>query len=190
MPARFPEPATAAGERFPLAARALRRPTSPRADIRAADAHPAIAMARSAAPHNWALYLFLFLLPLQNLQTGYIPNLGGGLNFLNVMFAATLFGAVLSAGRLALDEPVNRWILAYAAYGLVSLLVGYRYVADASAHWTELKDQLVAIAVCFLVQMSVRDWVGARRVIAATLLPLPYIAWVAWSQHASVAQWH
>ena len=190
MAARLPDPASVAGERFPLAARALRRPTARAPAMRNNDAHPAIVLPQSSSPQNWALYLFLFLLPLQNLQTGYIPNLGGGLNFLNVMFAATLFGAVLSAGRLALDEPVNRWILAYAAYGLVSLLVGYRYVADASAHWTELKDQLVAIAVCFLVQMSVRDWVGARRVIAATLWPLPYIAWVAWSQHASVAQWH
>jgi O-antigen ligase len=189
--ARLPETAGAAGERFPLAARALRRSTAVRAPAtRGNDAHPAIALPRSASPRNWALYLFLFLLPLQNLQTGYIPNLGGGLNFLNVMFIASLFGAWLARGELAPDEPVNRWILAYAAYGLVSLLVGYRYVADASTHWTELKDQLVAISICCLVQASVRDWAGARRILVATLLPLPYIAWVAWSQHASVAQWH
>lgn len=179
-----PDPGDAMrSERFPLAARALAAATQ-------TVANPQGAQRRSTQVHNWALYLFLFLLPLQNLQTGYMPRFGGGLNFLNVMFVASLIGAWVTGGRLAHNEPVNRWILAYAAYALVSLLVGYGYVSGANAHWSVLKDQLVAIFVCYLVQMSVRDWIGVRRVIIATLLPLPYIAKVTWVKHESVDRWH
>ena len=37
------------------------------------------------------------------------------------------------------------------------------------------------------VQMSVRDWNGVRMVVLSTLVPLPYIVRVVWSQHSSVA---
>lgn len=136
------------------------------------------------------LYLFLFLLPLQNLQTGYMPNLGAGLNFLNVMFGLSLVGAWITRGHLAPGEPVNRWVLAYAAYALISLLIGYQNVSGADTHINILKDHLLGVFVVYLVQMSVRDWTGVRRVLIATVLPLPYIAKVVWIEHASVAGWH
>lgn len=184
MAARLPDPAgTTPGQRFPLASRALASRAPPPASTAAVARRPATA-------HNWALYLFLFLLPLQNLQTGYMPRFGAGLNFLNVMFAASLAGAWLTGGGLARNDPVNRWILAYAAYAVVSLLVGYAHVSGAGEHWSVLKDHLVGMFVCYLVQMSVRDWNAVRGVLVAMLLPLPYIAKVTLVKHASVDSWH
>src|SRR5690606_4657266 len=49
---------------------------------------------------NWAFHAFVLLVPLQNLHTAYVPNLGGGLNFLNLMFLASLAMALRSGGRL------------------------------------------------------------------------------------------
>src|SRR5690606_6394134 len=108
----------------------------------------------SRSANNWPLYLFLFLLPLQNLQTGYMPNFGGGLNFLNIMTAVTLVGALAMHGRIAAHEPVNRWVLAYALYAVLSLFVGYQFVEDGSAHLSVLKDHLIGMMVVYLVQMS------------------------------------
>ncbi|MEP6634852.1 MAG: hypothetical protein ABJA62_11660, partial [Luteimonas sp.] len=204
MAVRPPEP-TAPGtgapiERFPLAARALRvstaRPNAGAIVIGMRSATTRAAAPRAAAQpatktrNNWALYLFLFLLPLQNIHTGYLPNLGGGLNFLNAGFALSLIGAWIMRGRLAAGETVNRWVLIYAAYAIISLLVSYQYVTGTSQHFNALKDHLLGLSLLFLVQMSVHDWTGVRRIVLATLLPLPYIAKVVWVQHDSVSSWH
>lgn len=182
-----PPDSTLPAERFPLAARALHRSTvqAPVARAIAAQVQPS-----TRTRNNWPLYLFLFLLPLQNIQTGYLPNYGYGLNFLNVMFVLSLLGAWWMGGRVARNEPVNRWVLAYAVYAVVSLFIGYQNVSDAQAHANLLKDQLIGLFVVYLVQMSVQNWTGVRRVVLATLLPLPYIAKVVWVQHLSVSSWH
>ncbi len=192
MSARAPDSAAPAGrERFPLAARALRANAIHTPILTRAGAVPAArTRPRNRSANNWPMYLFLFLLPLQNLQTGYMPNFGGGLNFLNIMTVVSLIGAMAMHGRLAVNEPVNRWVLAYALYAVLSLFVGYQYVADSSTHLAMLKDHLLGVMVVYLVQMSVNDWTAARRIIIATVLPLPYIARVTWAQHISVASWH
>lgn len=197
MTARPPEtpPGTPTGapfERFPLAARASRPAVASPGVARTVPAATSAVKAKAVARtrNNWALYLFVFLLPLQNIQTGYLPNLGYGLNFLNVMFVLSLLGAWWIGGRLAPGEAVNRWALAYAAYALVSLLIGYQSVSGTQSHLNILKDQLMGLFVLYLVQMSVRDWKGVRRIVLVTLLPLPYIAMVVWTQHTSVASWH
>ncbi len=192
----------AAQPRFPLAARALRR-TMPAADAASlpagsmaagASARPAAAAAHLAvparAPRNYPLYLFLFLLPLQNITTGYLPNIGGGVNFLNVMFLVSLATAFIIRGRLARGEPINFWAMAYALYAVVSLSIGYQYVTETETHLNQLKDHLIAVFMLYLVQMSVRDWQGVRMIILATLAPLPYIAKVVWVQHQSVSHDH
>src|SRR5690606_28123529 len=96
MSVRAPEPTVPrVPERFPLAARALRaRSVRATAGVAAGTGATAASRPASRSANNWPLYLFLFLLPLQNLQTGYMPNFGGGLNFLNIMTAVTLVGAL------------------------------------------------------------------------------------------------
>ncbi|MEO7639621.1 MAG: hypothetical protein ABIS85_10565, partial [Pseudoxanthomonas sp.] len=84
--------------------------------------------------NNWALYTFLFLLPLQNIHAQYLPNFGNGLNFLNIGFALSLLGAWIVRGQLASNEPVNRWVLVYSVYAVISLFISYHYVSNTSSH--------------------------------------------------------
>jgi O-antigen ligase len=143
------------------------------------------------APHNWLLYAFLFLLPLQNLQTGYLPNLGGGINFLNVAFGFALLGAWACRGTITRWSSVQGWVLAYVIYACLSLYVGFANVhSDTADHFSRLKDAMLAVMIVFVVQMSVSDWSTLKRTLFSMLLPLPYILRVTWSQHASVSSWH
>lgn len=181
-------------QRFPLAARAMPshalHARVARPAPTASRASPAAAQARSRHAQNWMLYLFLFLLPLQNIQANYAPNLGMGLNFLNVMCLLSLIGALISGAGIARGEPLNRWVMAYMLYAVLSLFIGASHVGDTGGHLQILKDQMIAVSVLYLVQMSVGDWTVARRILLATLLPLPYIAKAVWVQHQSVARYH
>lgn len=145
--------------------------------------------ASAAGRHNWLLYLFLFLLPLQNIQIGYMPKLPGGLNFLNIGFLFALFGAWRVRGHLAQWSALQRWVWIYLAYSFVSLLVGFSMVhtADPFARFSALKDSAIGTLLFFVVQMSVNDWNSFKRVLLAMILPMPYILRVTWAQHASVA---
>ncbi|MBB1060612.1 O-antigen ligase family protein [Marilutibacter spongiae] len=176
-------------QRFPLAARAMLTQGIP-APPPSRDATAPRAMPKRTHRQNWPLYLFLFLLPLQNIQFGYIPNLGAGLNFLNVGFLASLAGAFFAGGRLARGASINRWVFAYMVYAIVSMFISASYVSENANHVAIVKDHLIGFSVLYLVQMSVQDWTTARRVVIAMMLPLPYIAKVAWLQHVSVASWH
>lgn len=139
--------------------------------------------------HNWMLYLFLFLLPLQNLQTGYMPKLPGGVNFLNVGFILALIGAWRVHGHLAKWSGLHRWIWLYLGYCCFALVVGFSMVPapDATDRINTLKDSAIGVMLVFVVQMSVTDWSSLKRVLLAMVLPMPYILRVTWAQHASVA---
>lgn len=179
-------------ERFPLAAKALRVSTAQAPHRgRAPSSRQAVATpdARTKA-NNWPLYLFLLLLPLQNIQYGYIPNIGGGLNFLNVMPALSLLGALFVKGKLAPRDPILKWLVAYVLYAILSLVIGNTVVGLAGERFIILKDHLVGISLFFLVQMSVSNWTHVRRIFLCTLIPLPYIARVTLNQHQSVSSWH
>lgn len=143
-----------------------------------------------ALPMNWAFLAFVLLMPLQNLYTTYFPQLGGGLNFLNLMLLASLLGAWRCGGTLVNGTGVNGWVMAYAAMAAASLLVGLASVSDGSGHFNILKDQLIAVAFLWLAQMSVRDGRGLRLALLASLLPLPYIALVVYDQYSAVSSWH
>src|ERR1700755_3084634 len=80
--------------------------------------------------NNCLLYAFIFFLPLQNLQTGYMPNLGGGINFLNIGFAASLLGALYCKGKLSHWSTVHTWVITYVAYNVFSLFIGYSNVSS------------------------------------------------------------
>lgn len=142
-----------------------------------------------AKRNNWFLYVFLFLLPLQNIQTGYLPKLPGGLNFLNVGFLFALYGAWRIRGHLATWSSLHRWVAWYLAFCVITLFVGFALVptGDDIDRANKLKDMAVGVFLLFIVEMSVTDWTSMKRVILTMLLPLPYILRVTWSQHASVA---
>ena len=168
-----------------------RAPLLPSAGVRAAALRRPSALAAAKPRNNWPLLVFLFLLPLQNLQTGYMPNLGGGLNFLNIGFAGALLGAWYCRGKLTRWSAVHGWVVAYLAYACMSLYIGYGNVqSDTDDHFGVLKDSALAVLLVLVVQMSVTDWSTMRRVIIAMLLPLPYTLRVVWNQHSSVSSWH
>lgn len=140
---------------------------------------------------NWPLILFAILIPLRNVQLKYIPNFGAGINFLNVGLVLSFVGAVFVGGKLVKGSGINKWVLIFALYSLTSLFIGYRSVyTDTGIHFNFLKDTLIAISLLYIVQKSVRDWVGIKRIIIATMIPLPYMAYVVWNQYSSVAKWH
>lgn len=157
----------------------------------AADAGP-IAVGQSLRParQNWVLYLFVILMPLQNIYLQYIPNLGGGLNFLNLMFVAAWLMALRCGGGLVGGTGVNGWVMLYMIGGLLALVIGLGNVADPSGHGHFLKDQLIAVGFIFLAQMSVTSQAGLRRVYLASLIPLPYMFYVLRDQNAAVSGWH
>lgn len=144
-----------------------------------------------AFPTNWPLLFLLFLLPLQNIQFGYLPVLPGGLNFLNIFFLLSWMVASRIGGTLSDIKGINAWLSAHIAWGALCVLVGYTNVeGDSDKHFNAYKDQAIGIAIFFIVQMSVRDWTSLRRIALVTLLPLAYIARVVWVQHRSVSSWH
>lgn len=157
----------------------------------AAAVHPSrVSTLTSIAPENWALLAFVVLIPLQNLYTGYWPNLGGGLNFLNLMFVAALLMAWRCGGRLVRGSGLNGWVWTYIGASVVALLVSFAHVHDSSGHVNILKDQLIAVAFVFLAQMSATDSSAVRRLLWCSLLPLPYMLWVVVDQHTAVVSWH
>jgi len=167
--------------------------TPPSAAARPAPApgSAATATARNAAPprRNWPLYLFVFLLPLQNIQTGYLPSGGGGLNFLNLGFLLSLLGAWRVGGTLAGDTTVNRWAVIYIVYSIASLFIGYANIPGMDNTAT-LKDAMIAVLMLFVVQKSIVDLEDAKRLLIATMLPIPYMFKVVLVQHDSVSHWH
>ncbi len=144
-----------------------------------------------ATRHNWALYAFLFLLPLQNIQTGYLPKLPFGINFLNVGFLLALIGAWRMRGHISRWSGVHRWVWLYVLWSVITLLIGMWLHPDpGSSRVNDLKDSMLAVLLLFVVEMSVTDWFNLKRVILFMLLPLPYILRVTWSEHMSVSAWH
>jgi len=145
-----------------------------------------------AAParQNWVLYLFVIMIPLQNLYMQYIPNLSGGLNFINVMFILSLLMAIQCGSGLVRGTGVNGWVLLYLVGLTVALFIGFGTVADPSGHGNSLKDHAIAVSFVFLAQMSTSDWSGIRRLFLVSLIPLPYMFHVVRDQNASVSSWH
>lgn len=142
------------------------------------------------APQNWALYLFVVLIPLQNIYLQYAPDFGSGLNFLNVMFVASFLMALRCGGGLVRGAGVNGWVMLYMAGGVLAYMNGLDSVADPSGHRDFLKDHYIAVAFVFLAQMSVTDRIGLHRMYLASLVPLPYMFYVLRDQSSAVSGWH
>src|SRR6185312_15553929 len=142
--------------------------------------------------NNWFLYLFLFLLPLQSSQEAHLPSAPGGINFLNIGFVLALIGAWYTGGKLARWSGLHRWVWLYLGWSFVTLLIGLSLFPAPTdmLRFNTLKDSIVGVLLLFVVQMSVTDWTSLKRILLATILPLPYILRVTRGEHSSVAHWH
>jgi len=140
---------------------------------------------------NWPLLLFIFIMPLRNIQLQYIPNLGGGLNFVNILFLLSLGHAFIYGKKLEIKPAINGFLVFYVLSSILALMMGYGFLGEGSIGlWKDMKDQLIPIFLIFVIQKSAVDDIQWRRILLATLLPLPYIFKVVWSQYASVSSWH
>ena len=145
--------------------------------------------AEDASRHNWMLLAFVVLIPLQNIYEGYFPRGGGGLNFLNLMFIGSLLVAWRCGGSLV-RAGLNGWVLVYLGVSVISLLIGFGNVSDSALHANALKDQAIAVSFVFLAQLSTLGSSTVRRLLSASLLPLPYMLMVVFDQHNAVKSWH
>jgi len=140
---------------------------------------------------NWPLLILIALMPLRNIQLQYIPNLGGGLNFINVFFLLALGHAMMYGKKLDTKPPINKFLVWYIITSIIALFFGYSFLGSASAGlWKALKDSLIPVFLVFVIQKSALDDVQWRRIFVATLIPLPYCFKVVWSQYKSVASQH
>ncbi|MFU8831113.1 MAG: O-antigen ligase family protein [Wenzhouxiangella sp.] len=146
-----------------------------------------VAIRQIARPqHNWPLYLLVVLIPLQNIYLEELPNFGAGLNAINMLFIAALYMAMRCGNGLVRGSGVNGWVWAFMGVAFIALLNGLNAVEDAGRHPNMLKDQLIAMSIVFLAQMSVSNWAELRRLYVLTLLPLPYMFFVLREQNMAI----
>jgi len=145
----------------------------------------------SAYKTNWPLLLLIFLIPLRNIQIQYLPNLGGGLNALNVLFLLALFHSMMHGRKYETSSGINGIIIWYILSGVLALMVGYGYLqGGAEGNWKAFKDQCIPLLLVMIIQKSAADGVQWRRILIAGLLSVPYCARLVWDQYKSVASFH
>ncbi|PHR95612.1 MAG: hypothetical protein COA78_29890 [Blastopirellula sp.] len=145
----------------------------------------------SAFKTNWALLLLIFLMPLRNIQLQYIPNLGGGINIINILFMFSFIHSLINGKKYETVLGLNSYLKWYVASSVIALLFGYAFLGgEASGNWKAMKDQLIPIFLVFIVQRSAGDMIQWRRILLASLLPLPYVFRTVWNQYMAVSQWH
>jgi len=146
-----------------------------------------------AVRQNWFMYLFVLMLPLQSFEEAHLPAVPGGINFLNIGFALSLFGAWYVGGKLTRWSGVHRWVWLYLGWCVITLLIGLAQfpAPNDGLRFNALKDSMIGVLLLFVVEMSVTDWSTLKRVLIATILPLPYILRVTHGEHVSLgARWH
>jgi O-antigen ligase len=130
-------------------------------------------------------------MPLRNIQLQYIPNLGGGLNIINILFLLSLFHAIKFGKKPKVDTTLNLFLVWYLISSVLALIVGYVFLGEAAdGNWKAMKDQLIPIFLVFIIQRSAVDMVQWRRILLACLLPLPYCFRVVFNQYQAVSSWH
>ena len=145
----------------------------------------------SAYKTNWPLLLLIIIMPLRNIQLQYIPNLGGGLNIINVLFLLSFAHSLIYGKKLEEKPAINSYLVWYILSSIIALAFGYSYLNEnTNGLWKALKDSLIPVFMVFVIQRSILDDVQWRRVLIAMLLPLPYMFKVVWNQYLSVASWH
>lgn len=145
----------------------------------------------SGAKTNWPLLILIMLMPLRNIQLQYLPNFGGGLNVINILFFLSVLHAGFYGKKPEVKPGLNKFLAWYIFTNLVALGFGYSFLgAHAAGLWNAMKDSLIPVFLVFVVQRSAVDIIQWRRIFLATMVPLPYFAKVVWSQYISVSSWH
>lgn len=124
---------------------------------------------------TWFLLALIFLIPLQNIYLGKIPSLGAGINILNVLMIFSFF-SVLSIKETTFNTGLNKSILFFLityvfSWFNSSLYMGW-YDPESIFH---LKDFLFSYVFFFVVYKACTSVKHLKWVFYATVLPLPYM---------------
>ena len=107
---------------------------------------------------NWPLLILIFLAPLRNIQLQYLPNFGGGLNVINILFFLSVAHAYFHGKKIPNSSFLDTRIVVYTLTSILALIMGYQFLgADANGNWKDLKDQLIPVFIVFVVQRSAAD---------------------------------
>lgn len=123
---------------------------------------------------NWPLLILIALVPLQNIYLGKIPSLGSGLNILNILMIFA-FIAAAKCSETQFANNMNRYVLLLAASYIISL-----FQATLVLGWNDkspevLKDMFFAYLFFFVTYKSLTGMRAMKAVFYATVLPLPYM---------------
>lgn len=124
---------------------------------------------------SWFLLFLIFLIPLQNIYLGKIPSFGGGINILNVLMLFSFF-SVFSIQetnfKTDLNKPIFFFLITYVVSWINSSLYMGWYDPESLFH---LKNFLFSYLFFFAVYKSCSSIDQLKKVFIATVLPLPYM---------------
>ena len=124
---------------------------------------------------SWFLLSLIFLIPLQNIYLGKIPSLGAGINILNVLMLLSFFSVFSikeTIFKTDLNKPIFIFLLTYFISWINSNLYMGWYDPESIFH---LKDFLFSYLFFFVVYKACSSVKHLRLVFYATILPLPYM---------------
>jgi len=124
---------------------------------------------------TWFLLALIFLAPLQNIYLGKIPSLGGGINILNVLMLFS-FVSVFSIKETSFRTDLVKLIIFLFVSYVISWVNAGLYLGwyDPESKGV-LKDFFFSFLFFFTVYRGCKTVSQLKKVFYATVLPLPYM---------------
>ena len=120
-------------------------------------------------------FLLVSLLPLQNIYLGKLPSLGGGLNALNILFFLSFLYAINCQKKTSPDNSTHRMIgIMVCSYAFSFFWGSLRSGFDPN-NVSTFKDLLLPYLLFYIVYRSIDSLSVARKFFYATIVPLPYM---------------
>ena len=124
---------------------------------------------------NYFLLALVFLIPLQNIYLGKIPSLGGGMNILNILMVLAFF-ATIQIRETCFKNDLNKFIVWMAVIYFLSWVNSGVFLGVYEPRSIfALKDVLFSYLFFFVVYKSCDTLPQLKKVFWATVLPLPYM---------------
>lgn len=123
---------------------------------------------------KYSSLFLIFILPLQNVYLDKIPSLGGGLNFLNIMFLLSLVHALRFHAPEGTDKIKNLVVMMFLGY-LFSYLWGCARSGFEEHDLFVFKDAMLPYLLFLIVYRTCDSIESMRHVFFSTILPLPYM---------------
>lgn len=134
-----------------------------------------VGMPATEARLNLALFILIFFVPLQNIYMGKIPSFGAGLNFLNIMMALAFYYSLRIDGT-GFSNSYGKQIAIYLLGYIISAFQSALYMESYNPDVTDLlKDIFYSYLFFFVAYKSIDSMRAMKLLFWATVLPLPYM---------------